>query len=177
MDGREHVTITMFQRPGPRKRVIVPVLIAAVFTCALASEAAAEPVLAPRPPAVKSVTASCAGDTISGKTRVSGKLRVRLALMAKPSAKASFKASGKARVLRTPKAGVYRFKFDISKLNAYSYRVDASKTMRSKPLLAASCGPGYQVPEAPWALLLPITLLVTIGLPVLLRRRRAIIEP
>ena len=166
----------MFQRPGLRKRVIVPVL-AAVFTCALASEAAAEPALAPTP-AVKSVTASCAGDTISGKMRVSGKLRVRLALMAKPSARASFTTSGKARVLRTPKAGVYRFKFDISKLNAYSYRVDASKTIRSKPLLAASCGPGYQVPEAPWALLLPITLLLTIGLPVLLLRRRArIIEP
>jgi hypothetical protein len=167
----------MFLRPTPRKRVIVPVL-AAVFACALASEATAEPVLAPRPPAVKSVIASCAGDTISGRTRVSGKLRVKLALMAKRSAKASFKATGKTRILSTPKAGSYRFKFDISKVNAYAYRVDASKTMRSKPMLAASCGPGYQVPESPFALLLPITLLLTIGLPVLLLRRRAhIIEP
>jgi hypothetical protein len=50
--------------------------------------------------------------------------------------------------------------------------------MHSKPLLAASCGPGYTVPESPFALLLPITLLLTIGLPVLLLRRRArIIEP
>ena len=167
----------MFQRPTSRKHVIAP-LLAAVFACALASQAAAEPVLAPRPAAVKSVTASCAGDTISGKTRVSGKLRVRLALKAKASAKASFKATGKARIMSTPKAGLYRFKFDISKLNAYSYRVDASKTMRSKPILAASCGPGYTVPESPFALLLPITLLLTIGLPVLLLRRRArIIEP
>ena len=166
----------MFKRPTPRKHVIVP-LLAAVFACALASEATAEP-LAPRPATVKSVSASCAGDTISGKTRVSGKLRVRLGLMAKSSAKASFKATGKARILSTPKAGSYRFKFDISKLNAYAYRVDGPKTMRSKPLLAASCGPGYTVPEAPFALLLPITLLLTIGLPVLLLRRRArIIEP
>jgi hypothetical protein len=166
----------MFKRLTPRKHVIVP-LLAAVFACALASEATAEP-LAPRPATVKSVSASCAGDTISGKTRVSGKLRVRLALMAKGSAKASFKATGKARILSTPKAGSYRFKFDISKLNAYAYRVDGSKTMRSKPLLAASCGPGYTVPEAPFALLLPITLLLTIGLPVLLLRRRAhVIEP
>jgi hypothetical protein len=167
----------MFQRPTPRKHAIVP-LLAAVFTCALASEAAAEPVLATPAPTVKSVAASCAGDTISGKTRVSGSVRVRLALMAKSSAKASFKATGKARILSTPKAGSYQFKFNISKINAYGYRVDASKTMRSKPLLAASCGPGYQVPESPFALLLPITLLLTIGLPVILLRRRAhIIEP
>ena len=167
----------MLQRPTPRKRAIVP-LLAAVFTFALASEAAAEPVLAAPGPSVKSVTAGCAGDTISGRTQVSGKLRVRLALMAKPSAKATFKATGKARVLLTPKAGTYQFKFNISKLNAYGYRVDATKTMRSKPMLAASCGPGYQVPESPFALLLPITLLLTIGLPVLLLRRRAhFIEP
>ena len=155
----------MFQRPTSRKHVIVP-LIATVFACAVASEATAQPVLALRPAAkVKSVTASCAGDTISGKTRVSGKLRVRLGLMAKGSARASFKATGKARILSTPKAGAYKFKFDISKLNAYAYRVDGSKTVRSKPLLAASCGPGYTVPESPFALLLPITLLLTIGLP------------
>ncbi len=93
--------------------------------------------------------------------------------MAKSSAKASFKATGKARILSTPKAGAYQFKFNIAKLNAYGYRVDASKSMRSKPILSASCGPGYVVPEAPFALLLPITLLLTIGLPVLLVRRRA----
>jgi hypothetical protein len=167
----------MFQRPTPRTLLITPVL-AAVLACGLASQAAAEPTLAQKSPVVKSVTASCAGDTISGKTRVSGKLRVRLALKAKASAKASFKATGKARIVSAPKAGLYRFKFDISKLNAYGYRVDASKTMHSKPLLAASCGPGYTVPESPFALLLPITLLLTIGLPVLLLRRRArIIEP
>jgi hypothetical protein len=167
----------MFKRPSPRKHVVVS-LLATVFACALASEAAAAPVLAAKPPAVKSLTAGCAGDTISGKTYVSGKLRFRLSLMAKASAKASFKATGKARVISAQKAGTYRYKFNISKLNAYAYRVDASKTMRSKPLLAASCGPGYQVPEAPFALLLPLTLLLTIGLPVLLLRRRAhIIDP
>jgi hypothetical protein len=166
----------MLRPSRPRKRSIVP-LLAAVFACALASAATAEPVLV-RPPAVKSVTASCAGDTLSGKTRVSGKLRVRLALMAKSSARAAFKATGKARIVSAPKAGTYRFKFDISKLNAYGYRVDASKTMRSKPVVAASCGPGYQVPESPFVVLLPITLLLAIGLPVLLVRRRAhVIEP
>ena len=165
----------MFARPAPRTLVL---LLAAVSAGALAGVAAAEPVLAAKPPSVRSVTATCAGDMISGKTRVSGKLRVRLALMAKASAKASFKATGKARIVNAPRAGVYRYTFNISKLNAYSYRIDASKTMRSKPVLAAACGPGYQVPESPFALLLPITLLLTIGLPVLLLRRRAhIIEP
>ena len=95
----------MYQRLTSRKR-LVP-LLATVFACALASEAAAGPVLATPGPTVKSVAASCAGDTISGKTRVSGSLRVRLALMAKSSAKASFKATGKARILSTPKAGAY----------------------------------------------------------------------
>jgi hypothetical protein len=165
----------MFTRPAPRILVLV---IAAALAGAFASVAAAEQVLAAKPPSVKSVTASCAGDTISGKTRVSGKLRVRLALMAKASAKASFKATGRARIVNAPRAGVYRYTFNISKLNGYSFRVDASKTMRSKPVLAAACGPGYQVPESPLVLLLPLTLLLTIGLPVLLVRRRAhIIEP
>jgi len=159
------------QRPKTR-RFNIALSIAAVTASVFAAGAFAEPAVAPRP-AVKSVNASCAGDTISGKTRVTGAMKVKLALMAKASAKSTFKATGKSRSLNARKSGYYPFKFDISSLNAYGYRVQATKKIMSKTILAAGCGPGHQIPEAPFALLLPLSLLLIIGLPIALRRRRA----
>jgi hypothetical protein len=99
-------------------------------------------------------------------------MKVKLTLLARASARAKFLATGKSRTIKAPKAGAYKYKFDISGLDAYGYRIDASKSVRSKVILAAGCAPGHQVPEAPFAILLPLTLLVTIGIPVLLSRRR-----
>jgi hypothetical protein len=167
----KYVSTAMTMRPAARRYALVS-LVALAFAGLVASEAAAEPTAAPKPK-VSSVRASCIGDTISGKARVSGPMTVRLALLAKASAKATFKATGKSRSLVARKSGYYPFKFDISRLNAYGYRVQASKQIRSQTLLAAGCGPGHQIPEAPFALLLPLSLLLIIGLPVVLLRRRA----
>ena len=161
----------MTSRPGHRRYAVVS-LIALALAGTVASAASAEPTATPKP-AVSSVRASCIGDSISGKARVTGAMKVKLALLAKASAKATFKATGKSRTLNARRSGYYPFKFDISSLNAYSYRVQASKKIRSQTLLAAGCGPGHQIPEAPFALLLPLSLLLIIGLPVLLLRRRA----
>jgi hypothetical protein len=68
----------------------------------------------------------------------------------------------------------YRVGFDVSAFNAYAFRLtvdDQRRRALSAPISAASCAPGTQVPEAPYALLLPLSLLGTAGL--LLLRRRA----
>jgi hypothetical protein len=156
-------------RPAPRNVAVAAV--ASLAFCIAAPLAAAEVEITPRA-GVTSVTAACAGDVISGKMRVTGPMKVKLTLLARASARAKFRATGKSRTLKAPKAGAYQYKFDISRLDAYGYRVDASKSVRSKVILAAGCAPGHQVPEAPFAILLPLTLLVTIGIPVLLSRRR-----
>lgn len=157
-------------RPAPRN--IAAAAVALLAFSVAAPLATAEVEIKPRA-GVTSVTAACAGDSISGKMRVTGPMTVKLTLLARASAKAKFRATGKSRTIKAPKAGAYKYKFDISRLDAYGYRVDASKSVRSKVLLAAGCAPGYQVPDAPFAILLPLTLLLTIGIPVLVSRRRA----
>lgn len=156
----------------PNTRLLTVAALASLAFCVVASQAMAEPEAKPRA-GVTSVGAACAGDVLSGKMRVTGPMKVKLTLMSRASARAKFRATGKSRTIKAPRAGAYPYKFDISQFDAYGYRVDATKSVRSKVVLAAGCAPGHQVPEAPFALLLPLTLLLTIGIPVLLLRRRA----
>jgi hypothetical protein len=161
----------------PDTRHFAVAALASLAICAvLAPQAMAEIEVKPRA-GVTSVSAACAGDVISGKLRVTGPMKVKLTLLARASAKAAFRPTGKSRTLKTPKAGAYSYKFDISRLDAYGYRIDATKSVRSTVILAAGCAPGHQVPEAPFALLLPLTLLLTVGIPVLMLRRRARFVP
>ena len=122
--------------------------------------------------AVTRLQVSCAGDLLSGKAKVSGPANVSLRLYARHSSKGTFVATSKSRLLRVSKAGSYGFKFDVSALNAYAYRVRVTKRMQSRVVPATSCAPGYQVAEAPLALLLPLSLLLAVGVPLALRRRR-----
>ena len=120
-------------------------------------------------PAVQ-VHSSCAGDTISGWVQVKSKGQQALAvsLMAKRTANAPFAGMSQASV----KAGDGQrsaFSFDISEYDAFAYRVDASG-VQGRVLPRASCAPGHQVPEAPFALLLPLSVL-GFGLTVVRRRR------
>lgn len=158
---------------GRRRWCVIALCLVSALAFASAATAAR--------PAVVQVQASCAGDTISGRARVNAAstLKARVELWSKSGAKARFRPTGKARTLTAKRSGWYPVRFNISRLNAYAYRVDASKTVRSRWILSASCAPGHQVPDAPFALLLPISMLIGIGLPVyLLRRRRsAVIQP
>ncbi len=123
------------------------------------------------------VTGDCVGDTISGRVSVQAKAGTRFTLRllrqqtvasrwTQTKLSRTFKSRGRSRT--------YRFRFDVSAFDAYAYRLavyrSRARTM-SAPIAAASCAPGLQVPEAPLALLLPLSLLGTASL--LLLRRRA----
>jgi hypothetical protein len=65
----------------------------------------------------------------------------------------------------------YSYSFDVSQFDAFAYRLDmAGEHAWSQTLTAGSCAPGRQVPEAPYSLMLPLSLLATSAF--LMRRRR-----
>ena len=141
-----------------RAGCLLSALIASMFVASQASAA----------PSVQ-VYSTCVGDTISGWVQVKrpGQQALAVALMAKRTANAPFGPSGQASV----KAGDGQraaFSFDISAYDAFAYRVDASG-VQGRVMPATSCAPGHQVPEAPVALLLPLSVL---GLAFAVRRRR-----
>ena len=125
-----------------------------------------------KPGKVTRVQASCAGDVITGKASLSAPAMVWLQLLSRRSAHKKFMATRKQAWIRARHAGSYRFRFDVSQLNANAYRIRARSGAQSKILPAEACAPGYQVPEAPYALLLPLSLLLALGLPLGLRRLR-----
>jgi len=123
------------------------------------------------------VTGDCVGDTISGRVSVQAKAGTQFTLRLQRQQTAAshwtqtklsrrFKSRGGSRI--------YRFQFNVSAYDAYAYRLAVDRPRQrtvSAPIAAASCAPGLQVPEAPLALLLPLSLLGTSS--VLLLRRRA----
>jgi hypothetical protein len=142
--------------------------LALVSSAALAASAAA----AREPGKVTRIEASCAGDLISGKAKLSAPAMVSLQLLSRRSARAKFVATRKLAWIRARQAGSYRFKFDVSQLDANAYRIRAKSSAQSRILRASNCAPGYQVPEAPFAVLLPLSLLLGLGLPLGIRRLR-----
>jgi hypothetical protein len=122
------------------------------------------------PPPVQ-VQSSCTGDTISGSVwlKKGGNWPVSLALMSKAHASTGFVQSSAPKQV-TGSGGEASFTFDVSALNAFAYRVDANG-VQGREIPATSCAPGHQVPEAPMALLLPLSLLLVGGLLVVRGRR------
>ena len=118
--------------------------------------------------------ASCAGDTISGTLSMLAPQgeTYALDLSYRPRGRADWSSTGRSASFTsdgTPRS--YSYSFDVSSFNAFAYRVNVSgERAWSQTVPAGSCGPGRQVPEAPLALLLPLSLLGTSGL-LLLRRR------
>jgi hypothetical protein len=124
-----------------------------------------------------SVAGVCAGDTISGRVavRASRGTLFTLRLLRRASQRSNWTRIGRPRRFRsTGLKQTIRFRFDVSTFDAYAYRLRLTRPHGrafSKPISAASCAPGEQVPEAPFALLLPLSLLASSGT-LLLRRRR-----
>lgn len=145
-----------------------------VAACSLLTAA---PALAARPSAAIAVAGNCAGDTITARVAVSAPRGAlfRLQLLERKTPRAPWAASGRSRRFRSSGGRrSYRFRFNISASSAYAYRLRLSRPNQrvfSKPILASACAPGRQVPDAPLALLLPLSLLVSSS--VLLRRRRS----
>jgi hypothetical protein len=123
------------------------------------------------------VTGACVGDTISGRVAVRAPARSRftLRLLKQQTAASGWTKTRLSRSFRSrSRSGTYRFRFNVSAFDAYAYRLGvyhARERTLSQPIAAASCAPGLQVPEAPFALLLPLSLLATAS--ALLVRRRA----
>jgi hypothetical protein len=121
------------------------------------------------------IDAGCAGDTITGTVTMLAPAgeTYRLELYFRRQGRAAWSATGRSASFRGDGAQhSYTYNFDVSAFNAFAYRLDMSgEHAWSRTIPAASCAPGRQVPEAPYALLLPLSLLATSGL--LLRRRHA----
>jgi hypothetical protein len=122
------------------------------------------------------VAGDCAGDTISGRVSLQAKAGTRftLRLLRQQTAASAWRQTKLSRKL-TSRGGkrTYSFRFDVSALHAYAYRLGVYRARQrtlSAPIAAASCAPGLQVPEAPLAVLLPLSLLGTASLLVLRRR-------
>jgi hypothetical protein len=120
------------------------------------------------------IDASCSGDTIAGTVSMLAPpdetYKVDLSYRGRGHApwtatgrSASFQGDGTQRT--------YSYSFDVSSFDAFAYRLDiAGEHAWSRTIPASSCAPPREVPEAPYALLLPLSLLGTSVL--LLRRRR-----
>jgi hypothetical protein len=124
------------------------------------------------------VTGSCAGDTVTGRVMVrapkGARFTVRLSQQRYPRARWALTRTSKAFISMGGRR-VYRVRFDVVQFDAYAYRLRVDRSHQrtfSRPIPAALCAPGKQVPEAPFALLLPLSLLGTGGL-LLLRRSSA----
>ena len=123
------------------------------------------------------VTGDCVGDTISGRVavRATPGTRFTLRLLKQQTPASRWTKTNVSRSFRNRAAtATYRFRFNVSAFDAYAYRLGVYRSRQlslSRPIAAASCAPGLQVPEAPVALLLPLSLLATATL--LLVRHRA----
>jgi hypothetical protein len=123
------------------------------------------------------IAGSCAGDTVSGRVDVRAPRGTlfTLRLLREKTARSSWAATGKARRFKSNgQKQTLRFRFDVSRFDAYAYRLRLARGHRraySSKILATACAPGEQVPESPLSILLPLSLLGTSGL-LLLRRRR-----
>jgi hypothetical protein len=127
------------------------------------------------------IVANCAGDTVSGNVavRASTAMPFTLRLLQRRQAQSRWVPTGRTRSF-TSLAGRrrHRFSFDVSSFDAHAYRVAVEGRRGrlqyralSRVIPATACAPGHDVPEAPLALLLPLSLLATGSLVMLLRRR------
>ena len=120
------------------------------------------------------IDASCAGDAINGTVSMLAPAgdTYTLSLFYRPHGQASWHATGRSASFHSDGTKrTYSYNFDVAAYDAFAYRLAiGGEHSWSQTLPASSCAPGRQVPEAPYALLLPLSLLGTSGL--LLRRRQ-----
>jgi hypothetical protein len=133
-----------------------------------------------RPKVHVDVAGACAGDIVSGQVNVRAPIGTRftLRLQQRRNPTSRWQSTTRARTFKSTAAvRRYKFRFDVSRLDAFAYRlaVDRAGHFRtvSRAIPAATCAPGLQVPEAPAAIFLPLSLLGATSLLLLLRKRVA----
>ena len=122
----------------------------------------------PTPASVSSVSAGCAGDTITADAEATGSSGQTFSL----ALHADGSATGQSQTVTLDGSGSYQATFDVSALDASVYKVVSSTGADSGDVAAATCAPGAEIPEAPLALLLPLSTLGTLALAGLWLRRR-----
>jgi hypothetical protein len=153
-----------------RHRILIflTVLFFVLPACALAGQ---------QPKVHVDVAGACAGDTVSGRVKVRAPIGTRFTVrLQRRDAGSRWLATSRLRRFKsTAVVRSYTFRFDVSALNAFAYRLAVDRVSHrrivSRAIPAASCAPGLQVPEAPAAILLPLSLLGVASL--LLVRKRA----
>ena len=154
-----------------RRRPILICLAALVFVLPASALAGQQPKVH------VDVAGACAGDTVSGRVKVRAPIGTRFTVrLQRRNATSRWLSTSRSRRFKsTALVRSYKFQFDVSRLSAFAYRlaVDRAGHRRivSRAIPAASCAPGLQVPEAPAAILLPLSLLGVASL--LLVRKRA----
>jgi hypothetical protein len=168
--------------PAGGRRFVVAVLLTAVLVAAPAKTALARGPGSSKNVYVTSIGVQCAGDVLSGQAEASGPAGRSFTLRVEQSSGGGLSSTSLSQTA-TIVAGQtsYPYRFDISTLNASSYAVqsdrpaskDSTTNTQSRVVSATECAPPPEVPEAPIALLLPLSGLLTLGLfGVVTRRRR-----
>ena len=123
------------------------------------------------------VAGACSGDVVTGRLTLSAPRGALVTVRLFRQGSANGRWARTERVKRFKSLGgrrSYAVRFSVAAFDAYAYRLTLDVRHRrslSPAIAAASCAPGAQVPEAPFALLLPLSLLGTASL--LMVRRRA----
>jgi hypothetical protein len=124
----------------------------------------------------------CVGDDLNGVLHVAGDAgdTVELVLYAKQDSGSNWAPTGRSQTLTMPAASNgntgHRFTFSLAGLgDKHSFVVEAiagGHSNYSNVVLTTTCAPGEEIPEAPVALLLPVSLLGTMAIGGLILRRR-----
>jgi hypothetical protein len=128
---------------------------------------------------VTSVSVTCSGDTVYASAVVRGGANARpvtVALLARQGGASSYAPTGKTHVLGA-KPGRNTWTFNVADIarSSSSFRAAVTTgrdTVQSNSLSTSACAPGTEVPEAPVALLVPLTLAATAGGVLAARSRR-----
>jgi hypothetical protein len=130
--------------------------------------------IASREATVHSVGVGCSGDIVVADVIAFGPIGSGFTItLYRSSGGSPYTSTGQSAGFEIPNIGAQHFRhnFDVSALPAGSYKAISSGGVESGTI-NAPCGPGTEIPDAPAALLLPLSLLGTLGLAgaVLLRR-------
>ena len=124
--------------------------------------------VATTPVTVSSVSAGCAGDTITATAEASGSSGQTFSL----ALHGDGSPTGQSETVTLDGSGSYGATFDVSALDASVYKVISSTGAESGDVAAATCAPGAEIPQAPLALLLPLSMLGMLAVAGFWSRRR-----
>jgi len=124
------------------------------------------------------VTASCVGSTLTGTVTVGGMTAGTVVTVRAEAQTTGWSLVGSAKTFTVvAEATTYPVTFNVAGIpGVKAFRVTAtgaSKSDTSAHMKASACAPPAQVPEVPAPVLIPASMLLTVGLFELARRRRS----